>query len=202
MAMSRRGFLLSTSLVPCAASVQWKALKRSDAPTLHDGVHILGPTPVSDDAILVRAMSDDVFERLRRAVRGRTLQVVPGTRVVLAYQWNTSVEMGFIDIDHFHRVGFPLSWFRWATDTCPRGAACCPARPLYGADLFSVPDPDPAQVFAELRSVGMPILPSGLTWAAHYMDEDTGMVMRVVALADILVDELVVRWDVIGSEEG
>ena len=213
MVMNRRGFMKSGMAASTFAGLALAgkvdpvlARIMDEPPTVpRPGIHILGPEAVGADGRLMRGLSDDVFERLIQAYRrvwlpvGRTLRCVdlsrPGDHTIegeLREQWNTSWVMAAAFTTD-HPPYFDLAAFRGATNRWIRGTWMCPER--YGV----VPDVPPpvAEMFGAARIIGMPILPSGLLWAAHYVDEDTGLVMRALFDYKANVDEFLMRWDVV-----
>lgn len=214
MGTSRRGFLKAgmTASAFSAAALAGKAnpalarMVTEPQTPLRPGIHVLGDEVASPDQRLARGMSDDVFERLLKAYTnafpsrpmwvvaiGQLGEYAPEGRT-LTNQWNSS----FTTPSAFstdQQPYFDLAEFRNGTNGWVAGTCIQPSRPGYGGPPSQqVPI---AEMFGERRIVGMPMLPSGLQWRAHYVDEDTGLVMRALAYLDIMTDEFICRWDVI-----
>lgn len=166
------------------------------------GVHVIGPELDTPFGIFIRQLSDDVFRRLIaefpsvRVINGRrvghTEDVVEHGRVAsycLTEQWNTGTEIGGEFLNGRHLVNFDLERFRHRTSHWERGLVLCMGGLIPTREAFA-----PAAV------VGLPELPLGLAWAAHYLDERTGAAMRVVSDYEVQWDHAVVRYDVLVGE--
>ena len=214
--MKRREFIRIGGATAAASAIPLAAFGGSlgeravvEASAMPSSVHVLGPPAQHPDERLVKGLSNEVFARLVAGIRRRhphrTLRLVGGSRPgdaftegVLQWQWNTSYKIpaSFMNDEPPY---FPIDHFWWATDRWIAGSMCCPRSPVYG-DWQPVDDyADPFAIFDALRVAGMPHLPSDLPWAAHYVDEDTGLAMRALGYLDIVSDEFVCRWDVIGG---
>lgn len=200
--MNRRAFLGGAAASPLALVVAaapsnfgWPVA--APLPSLPASAHVLGPEPTDSTQRLVRMMSDDVFTQLvtrfRRAYPAKALRVVEGQYLGdrgLAVMWHAAVEVdGSYAGDR--PPEFPLTDFRARTASWCQGPMLC----------FGSPSPEHATpittMFDGRTRVGMGILPAGLLWAAHYLDEDTGLAMRAVAQFQIQTDRIAARWDVL-----
>lgn len=172
-------------------------------------VHVLGGTqPTTETTRVIRQLSDDVFERLRRVFVGRTVRVTQAQRVgdiqdgvMMTQQWNTGALMPLhvLDITPAH-----VALFRRRTDWWWNSPLC---RALethleLGVNWLDLPPPAPgatlaAHAFAGTAHVGQLFLPAGGLWTAHYLDEASGVLMRVVAMYDINTDQALLRYDVL-----
>lgn len=197
--LTRRSFL-GRSAASAAAAGAWPLVPTLDPPLLGvpvpDGptrnpVRVLGPTPEPGWPFITKQMSDSVFERLRQPFMGRSLRLENAAYLgegALAWQINTSyaVYLGTTVPNPFPYAHF-LNWTNcWVTGT----RIALPG--LGDAPLGATP----RHLMAEARCVGMPILPAGLLWAAHYLDEDTGLAMRALSVYETHADLIVFRWDV------
>lgn len=214
--MNRRQFIRIGSATAAAAAVPLTSSIKGplgefvlvEPASVAASVHVLGPEPTTPDQRFFKGLSDDVFERLRSAFRekwsSRTMRVVVAEDMgdavlegVLQFQWNTSYKL-HASFTSDRPPYFPIDHFRWATNRWITGSCMCPEFPVYGD--WSPPSNQPvpiAEMFGKARIVGMPRLPHGLIWQAHYIDEDTGLVMRAVASYEVQMDEYLARWDVI-----
>lgn len=142
------------------------------------------PEPTRSTSRRVKALSDDVFARLVLGAAGRTFRLIEADDAVDCpdiQQWHTGYELDLED----PRVD--LERFRSFTD-----------RWYQGKQLYIGPEGvPPEEMFMDRLVVGRPVLPAGLLWAAHYVDEQTGLVMRAVADHSIVHEHTLCRWDVI-----
>lgn len=209
--MKRREFFKLGAAAGLPA-VGWATVRHvtTERPPLPDSVRVLGSEVTGPDQRLFKGLSDDVFERLRAAFRAtwphRSLRVVTAERHgeavaegALNTAWNTSYKLPTAftaDAPPF----FPLAHFQWSTAQWIRGTVMAPNCLTYGYDGWKQPSEAVVPVeemFGDVRVIGMPRLPDGLPWRAHYIDEDTGLVMRALYTLDIYTDEYLARWDVI-----
>lgn len=153
-------------------------------------VHVLGMPVVDASQRFVKMMSDDVFERTLSALRGRSFQLTNGERVgeySINAMWNNSIKVDSIYACE-HPDRFDIEEFRRETNGWMLGCTMCPG----GGGTPA------AEAFGpRITQVGLPFLPVGLLWAAHYIDEGTGFAMRAVAQHEIYFDRLLARWDVL-----
>lgn len=180
-------------------------------PTPQARVHVLAEEPSNPDQRLAKALSDDVFSRLVVAFRHqwpqRSIRIVDIQRlgemapegVVLTSQWNSSFKMSsaFMSTQPPY---FNYEHFRWNTDQWIRGTAISPAHALHAssAAALAASTPPVEEMFGGgVRVVGIPILPFGVQWRSLHVDEDTGIVMRSLAVLNFQMDEFILRWDVI-----
>lgn len=210
--MKRREFFRLGAAAGAAAglpAVGWATVRHvtTERPPLPASVRVLGSEVTGPDHRLFKGLSDDVFERLRGGFRARwpyrALRVVTaeqqGEAVAEGYlhtAWNTSYKLPTAftaDTPPF----FPLAHFQWSTAQWIRGTAMAPNCLTYGVEQSPVGVVPVNEMFGEAQLIGMPRLPDGLPWRAHYIDEDTGLVMRAIYALDIYTDEYLVRWDVI-----
>ena len=157
-------------------------------PTPFNPVHVLGPKPTDDTQRLVRVLSDDVFDRLRRACP-RLVRLTTAEKMGEAVDWvgvkqaNTSYTLNSMEVEN----PLDLERFRLCTDCWVVGLVISPGPGWANA----------AELFKDARLVGLPWLPEGMVWRAHYLDETTGWAMRALAAYDLTLDQLVMRWDVL-----
>lgn len=205
--MNRRDFLKGSGLATAAVfapavTLGWAIDKQ---PRLEPSIHVFGESPTWRGAQAVKLASDDVFARLCQDLRGQSYRVTQGERVGAAIftddvrhgvfhlteQWNH----GYIIESEYiveHPPVFDVERFRRETNRWIRGTQLAMA-----GDEAHVPWVSAIEAFGGKRCVGMPFLPIGLVWAAHYLDEATGMVMRAVSQYDIVHAHVAVRWDVL-----
>ena len=215
--MNRRQFIRIGSAATSLAAAMPSTVLMGDATRVEivhatavpASVHVLGQSPSGQTSRLIKGLSDEVFVRLIGAFRRRrprdVVRLVSGSRPgdayadgTLQWQWNTSYKVP-LSFTNDAPPYFPIDHFWWATDRWIGGSVCCPRPPVYGFWQPVDDHADPFAIFDALRVAGMPYVPSGLPWAAHYVDKDTGLVMRALGSLDIYTDELVCRWDVIGG---
>jgi hypothetical protein len=198
--MNRRNFLHAVSASSAAAlipakSFGWPAAEPLPMPA--SSVHVLG-MPATDAAQrLMRMLSDDVFEQLRlrfrKAYPSGGLVVTDGQYIGdrnLTHVWHTATKVHpQYAVDR--PPAFDLTDFRARTTCWIQGYRIC-----YGS-----PNPQYAtpvtEIFDGTTRVGIEILPFGLLWAAHYLDEDTGLTMRACTAWDVITDEIIGRWSVL-----
>lgn len=159
--------------------------------------HVLGPDPVDGAQRLTKALSDDVFERARAELKGRSYRLTSGQRlgdIDITNQWHIMIDVG----DEYatdRPPEFPLEMFRRATSGWQRGNVGYRSGINLGfADESGTPT---LEAFKDARAVGQPILPSGVVWAAHYLDEESGFTMRAVSQFQVMTALLTLRWDVL-----
>lgn len=189
--LTRRDFLWSAGAFP--------ALSGFEIPTdaTPDGVvrppfrvTILPQRGYQEDpgTIHVRQLCAAAFDQLCRDLIpfGKTFRVVDGYRVGdrgVTHQWNTgwSYNLGAMTHrpDEFDR--FLTAMSGWSL-----GNMLVKGGPVKALDAFG-----PRTLMA------MPPLPFGLTWAANYLEEQSGVVMRGLAIADVMTDEHTLRFDVL-----
>lgn len=156
------------------------------------GARLMGdPTPVGQLGVVLRGLSDDVFDRAQQATTGQQFYVTDCVRVGSAqdgYAMAAQECTGFkLDPKYLSPEPpvFDLEVFRLQTDRWSRVR-------------LDVGHGEPLQsLMARSRAVGRPYLPHGTLWATHYLSERSGLVMRAVAIFDIVTDFIVVRWDVL-----
>lgn len=204
--MNRRTFLhgglAAAAAVPFAPIVVgafgWPTWEREPVPGAT--VHVLGAPAKDRYSRLVKMLSDDVFDRLCRAVGGRSYAVTQAERigevsaarfrsVTMTHQWNTDWRASFGHVAE-QPLPFPLLAFRERTNRWMPGFSA------FGTDQDDLRKPA-REAFGSSSAVGMPFLPRGVLWQAHYLDGRTGMVMRAVGAVDIVKDDIMVRWDVL-----
>lgn len=207
MAVTRRGFLQSTAgaagalaaSVSSGRTVWTEELVPSESQ--RSTVHILGPAALRPLQKLVRRLSDDVFDRVCQVFEGRTCQLVDVARAGAVGPWGQTFSQMHTAVQVSNMFAqdnpppFDLKNFRFATNAWIMGQALLIGWRTGG--LASASEDNRRDTFAGITVMGIPYLPTGMEWAAHYVDEQTGVFMRVVATYDINVDEVVVRWDVI-----
>ena len=171
-------------------------------------VVVLGDELDSDFGKFIRQLSDDVFRRLsaefppvrlsiaKKLGEGEPIgsdeDVTDGWRQhrtiyrSLAQQWNTGIEIPSMFVMAHHQPHFDLERFRDQTSHWELGAA------------LSIGGRVPTkEAFANAKIVGLPELPRGLIWCAHYLDTKSGAAMRVLAdHFSIVSDTITVRYDV------
>lgn len=198
--MNRRNFLRSSAggVGTLAAMAVVPAYGFPAAPAaMPSTVHVLGAEPTDGAQRLIKAMSDDVFEQLRQrfraAYRTKTLKVTAYQYVgdgPIRESWHAAVRVDLCYAGE-RPPEFPLETFRRETACWTHGYQL----------LFGSTDPKDAtpvtQMFDDVAAVGMPMLPQGVMWTAHYLDEDTGLFMRAVADFDIVTNDAKARWDVL-----
>lgn len=195
--LTRRRFLTRVGVAGAGALAgmplpRWP-VQEHDAGALPEVAVLGAPSPDGVLGQLVRGLSDDVFERLRHAVHGRSFRVLTTDRAgtqatansVILEQANTGFECDPIYLSDTAPV-FDLARFRRLTDRWTRGCELCIGS---GGDA--------AELFAAAQVVRMPVLPLGPRWAAHYVDEKTGLVMRALMDYNLETDVYVFRWDVL-----
>lgn len=205
---SRRGFMgglagLAGLGVAGLPDIRWQ-MSGSKTPTGADvsqAVRVIGETPNDVVGVMVRQMSDDVFERARKEIAGRSLQVVDededrvGSVVTIEHgaeralgQMNTSVSYGAVSL---LKERFDLQRFRSATRTWVLGRMAAPGS-LWNERCESFSD-----LLRDASVVGVPHLPLGLMFSANYVCTETGLVMRAVSDYEINADTYMMRWDVL-----
>ena len=118
---------------------------------------------------------------------------------IIRDRWATSVKMSASFATNYPPY-FDLARFRIVTDHWTRGPQIesyyhnsdpSGFRPTHIKSMFG-------EVYgADVAVVGMPCLPSGMVWSAHYIDEETGIVMRALCVYEAESDDYVMRWDII-----
>lgn len=215
MAVTRRGFLQSTAgaagalAASAAGGLGGLAILQREAEastSQRSSVHVLGLKPERPIEKLARTLSDDVFARLCQAFEGRSCKLLDenhhlgytdrNRQTLLNVQAHTAIQLPS-EFACERPPDFDLDTFRLATNFWMMGAQLsigwrAPNR-HYAPDAKDNRD----EVFGSVTTMGIPFLPKAVMWAAHYVDEQTGAFMRVVAVYEINVDEIVVRWDVI-----
>lgn len=183
--VNRRGFIGGVLGLAAAA----RAATAAPSIVEFGGAHL---TP--DLQQLARRLSEDVFNRARRALRGRRFTIVNGTRAVddgLDAQWNMAVAVDRLAI---RNGGVDMDIFRACTGAWVAGQVICPSR--WPGDVTGVPL---IEALASATRIGQPMLPKGVLWTAHLRDERLGFVMRAVMTYDLAFDNLPIRWDVISG---
>lgn len=163
-------------------------------------VHVLGPVLDTRLGRLTRSLSDDVFDRLIQSLAGCSFKVTvlqrlgealwgPRSVACLTRQGNTYWSLSG---DYLCDVPpeFPLQAFRLQTDHWDEGL-------LIPHENFDRGPANTSGMFRKATIMGMPRLPDGLGWAAHYVDERTGTVMRALMDYEINTDGYTLRYDVI-----
>lgn len=208
MNTSRRRFLQSTAgaagaLAATAAGTRPTWQEEFKASTLQSStVRVLGPEPTTPIQKLVRSLSDDVFERLCQTFKGRSCQLFEHQRLgimgprgkVLNLQAHTAIGLSS-EFTSEDPPWFDISSFRLATNCWMKGPALL-INWVNGRQLVDLKD-NREDVFAGITFMGMPYFPTGVEWAAHYVDERTGVFMRALGCYDLNTDQVIGRWDVI-----
>lgn len=173
-------------------------------------IHVLGQSLAHADQRLAKGLSDDVFARLVSAFRAewpaRSLRVVMVDRIgeavvegVIRDQWASSVKMR-ASFATDSPPYFNMERFRAVTDHWTCGPQIEPY--YHDSDPSGFQRTHIKSIFGEVYGadvvvVGMPRIPSGLVWSAHYIDEETGIVMRAICAYEWECDDYLMRWDVV-----
>lgn len=192
--MKRRQFFSALAAVPVAAraatqvNVTQPVIPAPGRPA--DGITHLG-TPIASalDRFIDQLSRNKLWRTAEEAGRQWTVRDVagPGDRgldIQLARGYRIQSQY-LTDLGEY----FELGHFEFETNGWVRGATLMYGRMDDGAH--------PARVYGAYRQCGMLHLPQGLPFAAHYIHEPSGLVMRAVADEDLAYDTLTIRWDLL-----
>ena len=166
-------------------------------------VHMLGREPDGASQKLARLLADDVFDRLCQSVKGRSLTVTTLQRMgetdrrrgfTMMNQWNCAF---CLSSEYLVDEPPPFDMQRFRVKTAAWENGNMGTMPKFQSDK----PPDGAtptdEAFKDVVAVGQLPIHSSMDWAAHYVDEATGMFMRVVMVYEISYDNYVIRFDVL-----
>lgn len=172
-------------------------------------VHVLGEKLDNEPGRLIRSISDDVFDRLCQNVTGpiyltesdrpgSTADMPNGTRATMMRQLAIAVRIEARYASDRPPV-FNLEGFRhWTNYWSTGGGGLMIAWPPRDFAVGSDPHGKPTrEAFEGIVACGQLSLPRGMEWSANYVDEKTGMCMRVVFAYEMSMDDYQLRYDVL-----